>query len=113
MANPSVKKTVGPVAMSNTMTTNIYNNTSALIYDIIKHIHIANKAATAVTFRLFLGATGANAAGTELFYDVSIPAGSYFDWYGNLKMTSSDFLVGGASAATSLTITVMGEQYVV
>ena len=44
MANPSVKKTVGPVAMSNTMTTNIYNNTSALIYDIIKHIHIANKA---------------------------------------------------------------------
>ena len=113
MANPSIKRLAGPVAMSNTLTTNIYNNTSALIYDIIKHIHIANKTAGAVTFSLWLGATGANAAGTELFTAVTIAANSTFDWYGNLKMLSTDFLVGGASAATSLTITVMGESYVV
>jgi hypothetical protein len=109
----TVKRTFGPVALSNTLTTNVYNNTSALIYDVIKHIHIANKTAGAVTFSLWLGATGANAAGTELFTAVSIPANSYFDWYGNLKMTSTDFLVGGASAATSLTITGEGEQFVV
>lgn len=113
MANPSTKKLVGPVALSNTLTTNIYNNTSALIYDIVKHIHIANKTAGAVTFTIYLGATGGNVAGTELFTAVSIPANSVYDWYGNLKMLSTDFLVGGASAATSLTITVMGEQYVV
>lgn len=113
MANPSFKKTFGPVAMSNTLTTNIYNNTSALIYDIIKHLHIANKTAGAVTFSLWLGATGANTAGTELFTGYSIPANSSFDWYCNLKMVSTDFLVGGASAATSLTILGMGEQYVV
>jgi hypothetical protein len=99
--------------MSATMTTNIYNQGSALLYDIIEHIHIANKTNVAVTFRLFLGATGANAAGTELFYDQSVAAFSSFDWYGRLKMLSTDFLVGGASAATSLTITIEGRQSLV
>lgn len=112
MSNPSVKRTVGPVALSNTLTTNVYNNTSALIYDVIKHIHVANKTAGAVTFSLWLGGTGGNVAGTELFNAVSVAANSVYDWYGNLKMLSTDFLVGGASAATSLTITIEGEQYV-
>lgn len=110
----TIKRTFGPVALSNTLTTNIYNQGSALIYDVIKHIHIVNKTAGAVTFSLWLGATGANAAGTEIIgTGRSIPANSAFDWYGNLKMVSTDFLVGGASAATSLTITGEGEQYVV
>lgn len=113
MANPSTKRTVGPVALSATLTTNVYNQGSALIFDIIKHIHVANKTAGPVTFSLWLGATGANAAGTELFNAVSVPANSVYDWYGNLKMLSTDFLVGGASAGTSLTITIEGEQYVV
>ena len=109
----TIKRTVGPVALTNTLTTNVYNQSSALIYDVIRHIHIANKTAGAVTFSLWLGATGANAAGTELFNAVSIPANSVYDWYGALKMTSTDFLVGGASAATSLTLTAEGEQFVV
>jgi len=113
MANPSVKRTVGPVALSATLTTNVYNNTSSLIYDIIKHIHVVNKTGGAVTFSLWLGATGANAAGTELFNGQSVAANSVYDWYGSLKMLSTDFLVGGASAGTSLTITIEGEQYVV
>lgn len=107
----TIKRTVGPVALSNVLTTNVYNQGSALIYDVIKHIHIANKTGGAVTFSLWLGATGANAAGTELFTGVSIPANSYFDYYCNMKMSSTDFLVGGASAATSLTLTAEGEQF--
>lgn len=113
MANPSTKRTVGPVALSATLTTNVYNNTSALIYDVIKHIHIVNKTAGAVTFSLWLGGTGGNVAGTELFSAQSVAANSVYDWYGSLKMLSTDFLVGGASAGTSLTITIEGEQYVV
>jgi hypothetical protein len=113
MANPSIKRTFGPLALTNTLTTNVYNQSSALIYDIIKHIHIVNKTAGAVTFSLWLGLTGANTAGTELFNAHSIAAQSEFDWYGNLKMLSTDFLVGGASANTSLTIVGEGEQYVV
>lgn len=108
------KRTFGPLALTNTLTTNVYNNTSALIYDVITHIAIVNKTAGAVTFSLWLGATGANAAGTEVIGTAkSVPANDTYHWYGRLKMTSTDFLVGGASAATSLTIQAEGEQFVV
>jgi len=109
----TVKRTFGPVALTTTLTTNVYNNTSALLYDVIKHLHIANKTASAATFSLWLGATGANAAGTELFTAVSVAANSTYDWYGNLKMVSTDFLVGGSGTATALTIVGEGEQFVV
>jgi hypothetical protein len=107
------KRTFGPLALTNTLTTNVYNQGSALIYDVIKHIHVANKSGAAATFTLYLGATGANAAGTELFFGVSIPVGGSYDWYGNMRMNSTDFLVGGASANTALTIEGEGEQFVV
>lgn len=107
----TIKRLAGPLALTSTLTTNVYNNSSALIYDVVKHIHIVNKTAGAVTFTLYLGATGANAAGTEIFGTArSVAANSSFDWYGNLKLTSTDFIVGGASANTSLTITIMGES---
>ncbi len=107
-------KRIGPLALTNTLTTNVYNNTSALIYDVITHIAIVNKTAGAVTFSLWLGATGANAAGTEVIGTAkSVPANDTYHWYGRLKMTSTDFLVGGASAATSLTFQAESEQYVV
>lgn len=109
----TVKKTFGPLALTTTLTTNVYNNTSALIYDVIKQIHIVNKTASAATFTLYLGATGANTAGTELWTAQSVAANSSFDWYGSLKMVSTDFLVGGAGTATALTILGMGEQVVV
>lgn len=109
----TIKLTFGPVALTTTLTTNVYNNTSALIYDVIKHIHITNKTGAAATFTLYLGATGANAAGTELFLGESIAANKSFDWYGGMKMTSTQFLVGGSNTATALTITGEGEQFVV
>lgn len=113
MAN-TLKRTVGPVALTTTLTTNVYNNTSALLMDVITHIHIVNKTASAATFSLWLGATGANTAGTEIIGTArSIPANSAFDWYGRLPMKSTDFLVGGASANTALTLTAMGEQLVI
>lgn len=110
-----IKRLVGPIALTNTLTTNIYNGGggSALIYDIIRHIHIVNKTAGAVTFSLWLGATGGNAAGTELFTAYSVAANSTFDYYCAMKVTSADFLVGGASAATSLSIVIEGESIVV
>ena len=105
------KRTFGPLALTTTLTTNVYNNTSALIYDIIRHIHITNKTTSSAKFSLWLGATGANAAGTELFKDQAIAANSSFDYYCALKMTSTDFLVGGSDTATALTIYGEGEQF--
>lgn len=109
----TLKRTVGPVALTTTLTTNVYNNASALIYDNIKHIHVANKTGSAATFSLWIGATGANAAGTELFNAVSVAANGVFDWYGNLKLLSTDFLVGGAGTTLALTLTAEGEQSVI
>src|SRR5580765_6717591 len=105
MANPSLRRIVGPVALTTTLTTNVYNQGSALIFDIIKHIHVVNKTGSAATFSLWLGATGANAAGTELFNGKSVAANDVYDWYTpGMKMISTDFLVGGAGTTLALTI---------
>lgn len=118
-ANKAIR--FGPVAMSATLTTNIINpNVTSLAgpvgftmtqpYLIIKHLRIVNKTAGAVTFSLWLGATGANAAGTEVVGTaLSIAANSAYDWYGLLRLDAADFLVGGASAGTSLTLEGEGE----
>lgn len=105
------KRLAGPLALTNTTTTNIYNQGSSTVFDVVTHIHVVNKTASAHNFSLWLGATGANTAGTELFSAQNVPANGVFDWYGNLVMASTDFLVGGADANTSLTITVEGQRY--
>lgn len=109
----------GPVALSNTLTTNILNPPAASggvgagssgNYIVLRHISIVNKTAGAVTFSLWLGATGGNAAGTEVIGTAkSVAANDTFNWYGMLRLDTADFLVGGASAATSLTIQGEGE----
>lgn len=109
----------GPLALTNTTTTNILNPPTASggtnagsssQYIILKHIRIVNKTAGAVTFSLWLGATGANTAGTEIIgTGLSVAANSAYDWYGYLRIDAADFLVGGASANTSLTIEGEGE----
>lgn len=111
----------GPVALSNTLTTNIVNpNVTSLAgpigftmtqpYLIWRHIRIVNKTAGAVTFSGYIGATGGSAAGTEfLGTALSIAANSAYDWYGLLRLDAADFFSGLASAATSLTIQGEGE----
>ncbi|MDP3939174.1 MAG: hypothetical protein Q8R92_13700 [Deltaproteobacteria bacterium] len=111
----------GPVALTNTLTTNILNPaitslagpvgfTATQPYILLRHIRIVNKTAGAVTFSLWKGATGANAAGTEVIgIAKSIPANDSYDYYGLLRLDAADFLVGGASAGTSLSIQGEGE----
>lgn len=104
------KRLFGPVALSATLTTNVFNAASALLVSRLTHLHVVNKTGTAVTFSLWVGATGANVAGTELFNAQSVAAHDCFDYYCDLVLASTDFLVGGASAGTSLTVTGEGEQ---
>lgn len=111
----------GPVAMSNVTTTNILNpNVTSVAgpvgftmtqpYLLIRHIRVVNKTAGAVTVSLWKGATGANAAGTEFIWNgQSVAANSFVETYGIYRFDSGDFLVGGASAATSLSIEGEGE----
>lgn len=109
----------GPVALTTTTTTNILNpptvtggvnGGSSPTYIVLKHIRIVNKTGSAATFSLWLGATGANAAGTEVIGTaLSVAANTAYDWYGMLRLDSTDFLVGGAGTTTALTITGEGE----
>lgn len=108
----TIKRLAGPLALTTTLTTNVYNPGSASVDEIIRHIHIANKTGSAATFSLYLGATGANAAGTELWVSKTVAANDAFDWYGLLRLASTDFLVGGSNTATALTITISGEKVV-
>jgi hypothetical protein len=108
----TIKKISGPAFLAAAVA-DIYTPPAATIYTVIRHIHIANVAAGAVTFTLYVGATGGSAAGTELFKGYSVAANSSYDYYCALRMSSTDFLSGLASAATSLTITIEGEQNVV
>ena len=110
----TLKRLAGPAYIVAT-SENIYTPPAATIYTVIRHIHIANDDSSARTFSLYVGATGAEAAGTALYEDVSVAVAGYFDAFFSpgLYMASTDFLVGIASDATSLVITVMGDQFVV
>ncbi len=112
---------IQPVALTTTLTTNILNcNVTSVAgpvgftmsqpYLIIRHIRISNKTGSAATFSLWKGATGANAAGTEIIgTGVSVAANSSYDWYGILRLDATDFIVGGSNTATALTIAFDGE----
>ena len=110
----TIKRISGPSYLANAAA-DIYTPPAATIYTLINHIHIANVTAGAVTFTLYIGATGGSAGGTELFKGYSVAANSSYDFYSptGLKLVSTDFLSGLASAATSLTITISGQQIVV
>lgn len=109
----------GPIALTNTLTTNLLNPATATggvnagssaQYIVLRHIRVVNKTVGAVTCSFWIGATGANTAGTEfLGIGLSVPANSYIDWYGLLRLDAADFLVGGASANTSLAFQAEGE----
>ena len=124
---------LGPVGLTLVTTTNIVNpptltggvglaGTNANTYLIVRHIRVVNKTATAAFFGLWLGATGANAVGSEVIAGaqatagtltantgVSVAANSYFDFYGQIRLDPADFLVGGAGTALALTIELEGE----
>lgn len=111
----------GPVALTTTMTTNIIapaaagasavGYTATATYILLRHIRIVNKTGSPATFSLWKGATGANAAGTEVVgQGMSVPANSAIDWYGQMRLEGSNgFLVGGAGTGTALTLTAEGE----
>jgi len=114
MDNGTLKRLAGPGYLANAAT-NIYVPPSSSIYGVINQIHIANTTGSTATFSLYIGATGGSAGGTELEKSYAIPANK--DWersfFPGIRVTSSDFLSGSASANSALVITVMGTESVV
>lgn len=119
---------VGPVALTTTLTTTIFNTAvtsfsgptgisspaTLALYAILTHIRIVNKTASAATASLYIGASGGDAAGTEFaFNGYSVAANSYVDWYGRVRLDAADYLTGGAGTGTALTFEAEGEIGVV
>ena len=110
----------GPVAIG-TVAANIINpptlsggaglaGTNTNTYVILRHIRLVNKTTSAVTASLYIGGSAGSAAGTEFaFNGQSIPANSYVDWYGLVRIDVADFLTGLASVASSITFEAEGE----
>jgi len=116
----------GPVALTTTLTTNILNPgtttggvgmpaTSTNLYFIIRHVRIVNVTASAATFTLCIGATGATASSSNSFmgFGTSVPGNSFAEWFGMVRLDIADFLVGGAGTTTALTFEAEGEVGVV
>lgn len=111
----------GPVALSNVTTTNLLNPGAATggvnagtpnLYLLMSHFRLVNKHATLTgKTSLYLGATGANAAGTEVGWtNFPLAAGQQADWYPDgLRLDVADFLVGGCDTASCITIEGEGE----
>lgn len=111
----------GPVALTAVLTTNIIapaaagaaaaGYTATATYIVLRHIRIVNKTGVAHNFSLFKGATGANAAGSEVVgIAKNVPANDAVDWYGSMRLEGANgFLVGGADAGAALTLQAEGE----
>jgi len=111
---------VGPAFISNSVANILNCNVTSLAgpvgvtlsqpYIILRRIRIVNKSNAAVTFTLYIGATGASASGTEVLGGTkSIAAYDAFDWVGLLRLDATDFLTGIASAASALIFEGEGE----
>ena len=108
-------KCLSPVAYLTNSAADIYTPPASTIETIIRHIRLVNVTGGAVTYTLYIGATGGSAGGTEIAKAISIPANGTDNIYfpAGRVMKSTDFLSGLASASTSITIEVNGEQKVV
>lgn len=106
----------GPAYVANSAA-DLYNpaaNTFALVY----HIKLINKDSSARTVSLYLGATGGSAGGTEIIDPTHSLAATgsnsaekdiYFP--NGLKVTSSQYISGVASAASAIVCIITGELF--
>lgn len=70
-----------------------------------RSMSICNTTTTAQTFRMSIGA---DAAGTRLYHDLSIPPNFTFDWTGLRYLANTETIQW--NAPTTLTVTIVGVE---
>lgn len=122
------------MTLTTTTTTNLFNPPTTTggtnaggpayptkTYMLIKHVRVGNVLGASAKVALWLGATGANTVTTSAIFPGSASAGSltqgvvvaansFVEWYGEIRMDTADFLVGGSDTASSLVIEIEGEM---
>lgn len=111
---------LGPVALG-TSVANIVNpptitggiglsGTNTSTYLILRHIRIVNVTGSAAAATMYIGASAASAAGTEFMgIGLSVPANSYVDWFGSVRLDATEYLTGKSNTASALTFEAEGE----
>ena len=97
----------GPAQVSNVAATKYTVLTSEKI--IVRHVHIQNPSASAVTFTLSLGT---DAAAVRVFDAHSIPAGSIFDHFCYYILDAAEIIQALAGTNNILTLTINGDRIV-
>jgi hypothetical protein len=104
------KLNIAPIALTTSLGTNLLNGAITSLSGpigftmpaprlIVTKMQFVNTTGAAITVSLFKGATGAHAAGSEVFGSgLSIPANQVYTDYGEMPLDAADFLTGGASA---------------
>jgi hypothetical protein len=73
-------------------------------------LHFVNESDNAVTIEVFVGATGAAAAGTAAFSKRSIAARGDYSWPFKIKLTTARFITARASTASVITAFITTNQ---
>lgn len=97
----------GPAQVSDSTTTKY--TVPAVTKTIVRHIHVQNPSASAVTFTLSIGA---DAAGTRLFDAYSIAANSVFDHFCYYVLEAAEIIAAHAGTNNILTLTIDGDEIV-
>jgi hypothetical protein len=72
----------------------------ATLYVVLRHFRLNNTTASPITVSMFIGATAGSAAGTEFSpASWSVPANSFVEWAGAVRLDNADFLTQTASGA--------------
>lgn len=98
------KRLAGPLSITGAVATRY--TVPASTQTIIRHIHVDNTTAGALTFTMSIGA---DAAGTEIFTAFSVAANSVFDHFCYYVLVAAEILQAGASGVLALTID--GDEY--
>ena len=101
------KRLAGPAQVSNAAATKY--TVPALTKTIIRHIHIQNPTAAAVTFTASIGA---DAAATRIFDAYSIGANSVFDHFCYYVMDVAEIFQAFAGTNNILVLTIDGDESV-
>lgn len=101
------KRLAGPAQVSNAAATKY--TVPALTKTIVRHIHVQNPSASAVTFTLSIGA---DAAATRIFDAYSIAANTVFDHYCYYVLDVAEIIQALAGTNNILTLTIDGDESV-
>ncbi len=93
------KRLHGPAALTGTAATKY--TTPALIRTVVRHIHVSNTSAGAVTLTLSIGT---DAAGTRIFDAYSIAAGAVLDHFCYYVLEPAEIIQAWGGVAGVLTI---------